>query len=153
MIKTTLERWVNKKLKAQSDIVFTINTSEIKQIKSCNTSKDILREVEINTILVKKPSKESSPITLTNISIKMQEEKDPQKYTRNYFYDVIKLAKMNVDIIKDLPELISVMLLKILPENFENFLCTISSTNDWMSPRIDSSRSRNEIYMRREIRY
>lgn len=57
------------------------------------------------------------------MSLKMQDGNDPRDHSRNFFDTVDKLAELDVDINQDL---LAVMLLRSLPEKFENFWCAMS---------------------------
>ena len=123
------ERWVEADLKAQSDIVLAINPSEIKQIKGCDTSRKIWLKLE-EIYQSKGPARKA---TLLNqlISTKAKDGDDVREHIRKFFDIVDKLSELEVDIHQDL---LSVMLLRSLPENFENLRCAVASRDELPNP-------------------
>ena len=71
--------------------------------------------------------------TLLNqlISTKAKDGDDVQEHIRKFFDIVDKLSELKVEIHQDL---LSVMLLRSLPENFENFRCAVASRDELPSP-------------------
>ena len=117
--------WEEADLKAQSDIVLAISSSEIKQIKGCVSAREIWTKLE-NIYQSKGPARK---VALLNhlMSLKMQDGDDAQEHSRDFFDTIDKLAELEVEINKDL---LAVLLLRSLPENFENFRCAMSSRDE-----------------------
>lgn len=112
-------------MKAQSDIVLAMNPSEIKQTKGCKTSRAIWEKLE--SIYQSKGSARKAAMLNHLMSLKLQDGGDAREHSRNFFDTVDRLAELEVDINQDL---LAVMLLRSLPESFENFQCAISSRDE-----------------------
>lgn len=118
-------QWIATDLKAQSDIILAMNPSEIKQTKGCETSRAIWQKLE-GIYQSMGPARKA---TLLNrlMSLKLQDGDDAREHSRRFFDTVDKLSEMEVEINQ---ELLAVMLLRSLPESYENFRCAISSRDE-----------------------
>lgn len=125
--------WEAADLKAQSDIILAVSTSEIKQVKNCKTAQEIWKKLE-EIFQSKGPARK---VALLNnlMSLKMQDGDDPREHSRQFFDTVDKLAELEVEINR---ELLAVMLLRSLSERFENFRCAMSSRDEL--PSLEKSR-------------
>lgn len=117
--------WVEADLKAQSDIVLAMSPSEILQIKNCTTTREIWTRLE--GIYQSKGPVRKAALLNQLISLKMDKDDDVREYSRSFFETVGKLAELDVEINQ---ELLAVMLLRSLPESYENFRCAVSSRDD-----------------------
>ncbi|XP_043464042.1 uncharacterized protein LOC122499653 [Leptopilina heterotoma] len=116
------ERWVEADLKAQSDIILAMSPSELLQIKNCTTTREIWTKLQ--GIYQSKGPVRMAALLNQLMSLKMSKDNDVREYSRSFFDTADRLAELEVDINK---ELLAVMLLRSLPESYENFRCAISS--------------------------
>lgn len=108
--------------KARSDLILSISPSELKQIRDCQTSKDIWDRLD-NIFASKGPARKAT--LLKQISQqKMSDGDDIREHLNSFFDAVDKLQSMDVEINGDL---LSIMLLYSLPESFENFRIAIET--------------------------
>lgn len=119
------KQWADNDLKAQSDIILAISPSEIKQVKACETSREIWAKLQ-SVYQSKGPIRK---VALLNQLIfhKLRDSDDAKVNTQEFLNTVDKLGEMDIQINNDL---LTVMMLRSLPENFENFRCAISSRDD-----------------------
>ncbi|KMQ85793.1 retrovirus-related pol polyprotein from transposon tnt 1-94 [Lasius niger] len=125
--KAAARRWTESDLKAQSDIILAMNPSVIKQVKGCKTAREIWTKLE-GIYESKGPMREKKAALLNLlISHKMQDGDNACESTQEFLDIVDKLADMRIEINNDL---LSVMMLRSLPESFE----TIASRDDFPNP-------------------
>lgn len=74
------ERWTQADLKAQSDIVLAMNPSEIKQIKTCETAREIWTKLE-GIYQSKGPARKAALLN-SLISLRMKEGDDAREHSR-----------------------------------------------------------------------
>lgn len=128
----TIRQWKINNDKAKSDIIFSINPSELKQIKRCETSKDVLLKLESNQS--KKISPKKADALLKQLILqRIENGADVREHICKFFDAVDKLGKMEVDIDSDL---LSIILLYSLLSSFENFRCAIESRNKLSTPEM-----------------
>lgn len=123
------QRWTESDLKAQSDIILAMNPSVIKQEKGCDTAREIWTKLE--GIYESKGPMRKAALLNSLISHKMRDSDDARESTQEFLDIVDKLANMKIEINNDL---LSVMMLRSLPESFENFRCAIASRDDLPNP-------------------
>lgn len=126
--EVAVQRWIENNLKAQSDIILAMNPSIIKQIKGCNTAHEIWTKLE--GIYESKGPMQKAALLNSLISHKMQDGDDARESIQEFLDIVDKLADISIEI----NDLLSVMMLRSLPESFENFRCAIASRDDFPSP-------------------
>lgn len=124
-----VKRWEISDRKARSDIILSINPSELNQIKGCNTSKEVWEKLS-SIYESKGPARKASLLKLLMLH-RMDDSDDVREHMRKFFDTVDKLSDMDVDINKDL---LCVMLLYSLAPRFENFRCAIESRDELPSP-------------------
>ena len=122
-------KWEDEDLKAQSDLVLAISPAEIKQIKGCKTSHQIWTKLE--EIYQSKGPMRKAALLNKLMAQKMQDGDDAREYTNRFFDVVDKISEMDIEINNDL---LAVILLRSLPEKYENFRCAISSRDELPSP-------------------
>lgn len=124
-----LNNWTTNDNKAKADIILSICTSELKQIKSCDTSHDVwckLKEIYQS----KGPARKAT--LLKQLTLHQMSEGETVREHLNKFFDVVdKLGEMEVTINADL---LTIMLLYSLPNSFENFRCAIESRDTLPTP-------------------
>lgn len=116
------QEWDEADLKAQSDLILAISPSETKQIKTCTTSNAIwkkLQEIYQSTGPIRK-----SALLNEIMSMHMDDEGDVREHIENFFDIIDKLSDMDTKMDNDV---LSVMLLRSLPDSFENFRCAVQS--------------------------
>ncbi|CAK9813843.1 Retrovirus-related Pol polyprotein from transposon TNT 1-94 [Anthophora plagiata] len=121
--------WETEDRKAKSDIILAISPSELKQIKGCDTSREVwlkLKEIYQS----KGPARKATLLKRLTLH-RMTEHEDVREHLRKFFDTVDKLSEMEIEIN---PDLLSVLLLYSLPSSFENFRCAIESRDDLPSP-------------------
>lgn len=121
--------WEEADLKAQSDLVLSINPSEIKQIKGCNTSREIWLKLE-SIYQSKRPARKATLLKQL-ILHRMLDGDDIRDHTARFFDAVDKLEEMEIEINKDL---LSILLLYSLPMSYESFRIAIKSRDELPTP-------------------
>ena len=122
-------KWEEEDLKAQSDLVLAISSSENKQIKVCKTSHEIWLKLE-EMYQSKGPMRKTALLNQL-LSKKMEDGGNAREYTRDFFNIADKFSEMDIAINQDL---LSVILLRSLPERYENVCCAIPSSDVLPSP-------------------
>lgn len=126
---TALASWKKGDNKAKSDIVLSISQSELKLIKGCETSRQVWQKLE-NIYQSKGPVRKATLLKQLTV-LRMKDGADVREHVNKFFDTVDKLEEMEVDINKDL---LTIMLLYIMPSNFENFRCAIESRDELPTP-------------------
>jgi len=102
--------------KAKLNIILSICLSELKQIKECNTSKEVWLRLE-SIYQSKGPARKAS--LLKRLMLQRMNDEDDLKDHLGKFFDVVdKLEEIEVKIDNDL---LSVMLLYSLSEKYEKY--------------------------------
>lgn len=121
--------WMDKDNKARSDLILSINPSELKQVKDCATWREVWLRLE-NIYQSKVPARKVTLLKKLTLH-KMTENGDVREHVRGFFDAVDKLSEMNVDIHDDL---LAIMLLYSLPSKSDNFRCAIESRDELPNP-------------------
>jgi hypothetical protein len=116
------KKWIAADRKAKSDLILAMNASELRQIRSCETSREIWMKLE--SIYESKGPARKATLLKQLIQHKMREDDDVREHVARFMDTVDKLQGMNIEINGDL---LSIMLLYSLPSSFENFRCAIES--------------------------
>lgn len=124
-----IREWEKNDAKARSDIILSISSSELKQIKGCKTAKEVWSKLE-DTYQSKGPARKAALLKRLTTH-KMQSGSDIQEHLRSFFDTVDKINEIGVEIDADL---LSIMLLSSLSNDFENFRCAIESRDVLPSP-------------------
>jgi hypothetical protein len=114
------KKWIAADRKAKSDLILAMNASELRQIRSCETSREIWMKLE--SIYESKGPARKATLLKQLIQHKMREDDDVREHVARFMVTVDKLQGMNIEINGDL---LSIMLLYSLPSSFENFRCAI----------------------------
>ena len=120
-----LAKWELGDLKAQSDLILSISTSELRQIKDCKTSREIWLKLE-STYNSKGPARKAALLKQPTLS-KMKEGEDVRQHLDRFFNAVDKLGEINLEKNGDH---LSIMLLNILSASYENFRCAIETRDE-----------------------
>lgn len=115
--------------KAKADIILSIKPSELKQIKRCNTSREVW--LKLKSIYQSSGPARKATLLKQLMLHKMDDTEDVRDHLRRFFDTIDKLSEMDVDINADL---LIIMLLYSLPPNFDNFRCAIESRDELPSP-------------------
>ena len=127
--KLAAERWDSKDRKAKSDIILCMSPSELKQVKSCITSRDVW--MRLKSIYQSRGPARKATLLKRLTQHKMADGEDMHDHVRCFFDTVDKLTEMEVDMN---PDLLAILLLYSLPSNFENFRCAIESRDELPTP-------------------
>lgn len=111
--------------KARSDIILSISSTELKEIKECETSRNVWQRLE--EIYQSKGPARKAALLKQLILTRMQKDDDVREHLRKFFDAVDKLAEMEVKINTDL---LAILLLYSLPSMFDNFRCAIESRDE-----------------------
>lgn len=123
------EKWEKEDSNAKSELILIISPNELKQIKTCDKSKDIWDTLS-NIYESKGPARKAS--LLKKLILHKMKDDDNVRNHLNTFLDIVdKLAGMDVFINNDL---LSIMMLYSLPVSFENFRIAIESRDLLPSP-------------------
>lgn len=124
-----LKQWNTADGKAKSDLILAISPSELKQIKNCETSKEIWDKLE-GIYRSKGPARKATLLKQLTVH-KMEETQDIREHLNTFFDAVDKLADLEVEINNDL---LAIMLLYSLPNSFDTFRCAIESRDQLPTP-------------------
>lgn len=117
--------WKKADSKAKADLILSINPSELKQIRGCDTSCDVWTKLE--SIYASKGPARKATLLKRLTQHKMQDGDDIKVHITGFFDAVDKLEAMEVNING---ELLAIMLLYSLPSSFDNFRCAIESRDN-----------------------
>lgn len=115
-------KWEQNDAKARSDIVLSISSTELKQIKGCGTSREVWLRLK-DTYQSKGPARKAALLRQLT-TLKMHGNCDARAHLNQFFDVVDKINEIGVEIDSDL---LSTMLLISLPSEFENFRCAIEA--------------------------
>lgn len=121
--------WGVEDKKAKSDIILAIKSSELKQIKGCDTSREVWLKLK-SIYQSSGPARKATLLKKLTLH-KMDDGGDVHDHLRSYFDTIDKLSEMEIDINR---ELLTVMLLYSLPPSFANFRCAIESRDELPNP-------------------
>jgi hypothetical protein len=116
------KKWIAADRKVKSDLILAMNASELRQIRSCETSREIWMKLE--SIYKSKGPARKATLLKQLTQHKMREDDDVREHVAKFMDTVDKLQGMNIEINGDL---LSIMLLYRLPSSFDNFRCAIES--------------------------
>ncbi|CAB0006607.1 unnamed protein product, partial [Nesidiocoris tenuis] len=125
----TADDWISKDLKARSDLILSISPSQLKLVKNCETSRDVWLKLH-EVFQSKGPARKATLLKYLMLH-KMSSNDDVRDHVSSFFETVDKLLDMEIKINDDL---LTIMLLYSLPEEFENFRCAIESRDDLPKP-------------------
>ena len=114
--------WDRTDDKAKSEIILTIRPSELKQIKGCSTSRDVWKKLQ--SIYESKGPARKASLLKQLILRRMRPDQNVRDHINTFFDILDKLAEIAVEINEDL---LTILLLYNLPEEYENFRVAIES--------------------------
>lgn len=129
--KKCVNIWVREDKKAKSDLILSISPPELKQVKNCETSHDLW--MKLHEIYASKGPARKATLLKKLITHKMADGIDIKVNLDEFFDAVDKLIDMGISINDDL---LTIILLYSLPENFENFRCAIESRDELPKPEV-----------------
>lgn len=122
---STIRDWEKRDKLAKADLILSIQPSELKQVRGCETSNEIW--IKLESIYASKGPARKATLLKQLMLQKLDEGGDVREHMNKFFDAVDKLESMQVAINGDL---LSIMLLYSLPTSFENFRCAIESRDD-----------------------
>lgn len=117
-----VRKWKAEDKKAKADIILSIKPSELKQVKDCDTSRELWTKLQTIYQSIG-PARKSTLIKQLTYH-RMHDGEDVCEHMLSFFDTIDKLNEMDIQIN---PDLLSVMLLHSLPSSFTNFRCAIES--------------------------
>lgn len=117
--------WLKQDKKAKADLILSIQPSELKQIRGCNTSNEVW--IKLESIYASKGPARKATLLKQLMLHRLEDGKDVKEHMAIFFDAVDKLESMNVQINGDL---LAIMLLYSLPSSYENFRCAIETRDD-----------------------
>lgn len=125
--------WIVQDRKAKSDLILSINPSELKQIRGCETSKEVWDKLK--SIYMSKGPRRKATLLRQLTHQKLEDGDNIREHLSKFSDAVAKLQDLQVDINGDL---LSIMLLNSLPNNFENFRSAIESRDNLPETLLDT---------------
>jgi len=119
------DAWIVEDRKAKSDLILSIHPSELKQIRGCETSKDVWDKLE--SIYASKGPARKATLLKRLMLHKMPEGGDIKDHLNDILDAVDKLQSMNVEINGDM---LAIIILYSLPSSFDTFRCAIESRDN-----------------------
>lgn len=129
------EEWSSNDRKAKADLILSISPSLIKDIKECETARDVWLKLE-SIDVSKRPTRKTSLLKQLTL-YRMKDDDDIRDYMSKFFDTVSKLEAMDIEINKGL---LALMLLYSLPESYENIKCAIELSDEL--PNLDALKVR-----------
>lgn len=123
--------WIKNDSKARLDIILSISTSKLKQVKGCITSREVWQKLG-NIYQSKEPARKATLLKQLILQ-RMEEGGDVHNHIRKFFDTIDKLNEIEININ---PDLLAIMLLYNLPPSFQNFRCAIESRDELPTPEI-----------------
>lgn len=123
--QATHTAWVVEDRKAKSNLILSISPSELKQVKGCETSKDVWDKLE--SIYASKGLARKATLLKGLMLNKMSEGDDVKDHLNDLFDAVDKLQSMNVEINGDM---LAIIILYSLPDSYDTFRCAMESRDD-----------------------
>lgn len=114
---------------AKSELMLLIAPSELKQVKNCKYAKDVWTTLE--SIYASKGPARKATLLKQLILAKLEEGEDVREHLKKFMDTVDKLQDLNIDINNDL---LSIMMLYSLSQEFENFRTAIESQDTLPDP-------------------
>lgn len=122
VLENAARTWEQNDAKARSDIVLSISSTELKQIKRCITSREVW--LNLNDTYQSKGLAWKAALLRQLTTLKMLDNGDVRAYLNQFFDIVDKINEIGVEIDADL---LSTLLLLSLPNVFENLHCAIEA--------------------------
>lgn len=120
--------WDTEDKKVKSTIILAISPSELRQVKDCQTARDVwVRLYEIYQS--KGPARKA--MLLKRLILTKMEGTSVRDHVRSFFDIVDRLKDLDIEINNDM---LSIILLYSLPEEYDNFRCAIESRDELPKP-------------------
>lgn len=122
-------QWTNNDAKAMSDLILSISPAELKHIKTCETSKEIWKKLQ--SIHESQGPVRKAMLLKSLIHVKLNDGDDMRTHLANFSDIVDKLEdlKLKID-----PELVTILMLYSVPENYEPFRVAIETREKLPTP-------------------
>lgn len=137
--------WALQDRKAKSDLILSINPSELRQIRGCVTAKEVWDKLA--TVYASKGPRRKATLLKQLTQRKLQKGEDIKDHLATFFQTVDKLNDMEIEIDKDL---LSIMILNTLPDSFENFRCAMESRDNLPDPETLKIKIIEEVEARKQ---
>lgn len=122
---TEAAAWNSSDRKAKSELILIIHPLEIRQIKDCVTSNEVWKKLK-GVYQSKNPVRKAMLLKQLTLS-RLQAGEDVKDHLDNFFDTVSKLKELDIDIHKDL---LSILLLCSLPDDYNNFRCAMECRDE-----------------------
>lgn len=86
--KTTYDRWVTEDRKAKSDIILSISPAELKNIRNCETSRDVWKKLE--SVYASRGPARKAALLKQLIQAKMPEDEDVRTHLMKFFFTTMQ---------------------------------------------------------------
>lgn len=137
--------WKRNDKKAKSDLILSIHSSELQQVRGCETSREVWLKLE-SIYASKGPARKATLLKQLMLQ-RLQEGGDVREHMARFFDAVDKLMAMGVEVNGDL---LSIMLLYSLPAGYDNFRVAIESRDDLPTPEALKIKILEESEVRRQ---
>lgn len=145
--ETDLQQWVIADSKAKADLILAISPTELKQIKDCETSAQVWERLK-SVYQSKGPARKATLLKRLILS-KAGARENITDHVNNFFDVVDKLQDLDVEINRDL---LAIMLLYSLPDDYDNFRVAIESRDVLPTPEALKVKILEEFEARKEHR-
>lgn len=130
-MQNALTNWITNDRKAKADLILSISPTEVKQVGRLATSRKVWQKVE-SIFASSGPARKAT--LLRQLTLHRMNEHEEVRDHLNKFMDVVsKLDAMEIQVHDDLQ---AILLLKSLPESYENFCCAIAARDEFPKPGI-----------------
>ncbi|XP_037930526.1 uncharacterized protein LOC119665353, partial [Teleopsis dalmanni] len=125
-----IAEWKLNDSKAKADLILLISTSELKLIKNCETSKQLWSKLE-NVFQSKGPERKAT-LLKSLILPKMHNDEDIYDHVKKFFDILDKIHEMDMKIDDDL---VTILLLYSVPDDYEQFRIAIETQDKLPDPK------------------
>lgn len=122
-------QWVEEDAKAKSDLILAMSPSELKQVKNCDTSKEIWQKLQ--SIYQSTGPARKAALLKSLILLKLESGGDMRSHVDKFFDIVDKINE--VELVK-IEELLTILLLYSIPEEYESFRIAIETKDNLIEP-------------------
>lgn len=139
-------QWINNDAKAMSDLILSISPAELKHVKTCETSKEIWKKLQ--SIHESQGPARKAMLLKSLIHVKMKDGDDMHTHLANFSDIVDKLENLELKIN---PELVAILMLYSVPENYEPFRVAIETREKLPTPEELKIKLLEEFQSRKRI--
>jgi len=121
-------QWINEDAKAKSDLILAMSTSELRHTKNCETSNDVWKKLH-STYQSTGPARKAA-LLKSLILLKMNAGGDMRSHI-DMFSDLVD--KINEVDLMNIDDLLTILLLYSIPEEYEQFRIAIETQENLIS--------------------